>query len=133
MSHIIDSEPSYYEETYSQPVWRDVMMEEYHSIVKNDVWVIVMRPEGKFVVTFEWIYKIKHTTDGSIEKQKMRFVARGFFQVEGIYYEETFAHVSQYTSIQRIISLATSMAWRIHQMDVKTSFLNGEIGEEVYI
>jgi hypothetical protein len=78
MSHIIDFEPSCYEETSSQQVWRDAMMEEYQSIVKNDVWDIVLRPEGKSMVTSKWIYKIKHATDGSIKKHKARFVARGF-------------------------------------------------------
>jgi hypothetical protein len=101
--------------------------------MKNDVWDIVLRPEGKSVVTSKWIYKIKHATDGSVEKYKARFVARGFSQVEGIDYEETFAPVARYISIRTIISLATSMGWRLHQMDVKTTFLNGEIEEEVYI
>jgi hypothetical protein len=107
-------------------------MEEYQSIMKNDVWDIVPKPEGKFVVTSKWIYKIKHTADGSIEKHKEIFVSRGFSPVEGIDYEETFAPVSRYTSIRTIISLAASMGWKLHQMDVKTTFLNGEIEEEVY-
>jgi hypothetical protein len=106
MSHIIDSEASYYEEASSQPVWRDAMMGEYQSIMKNDVWEIVSRPEGKSVVTSKWIYKIKHTTDGSIEKHKARFVARRFSQVEGTDYEDTFAPVARYTTIWTIISLA---------------------------
>ena len=84
-------------------------------------------------MTSKWIYKIKHTVDGSIERHKTRFVARGFSHVEGIDYEETFAPVARYTSIRTIIALATSMGWRLHQMDVKTAFLNGEIEEEVYI
>ena len=116
-----------------QQVWQDAMTEEYQSIMKNDVWDIVTRPKGKSVVTSKWIYKIKHATDGSVEKYKARFVARGLSQVEGIDYEETFAPVARYTSIRTIIALATSMGRRLHQMDVKTSFLNGEIEEEVYI
>jgi hypothetical protein len=91
MSHNIDSQPSCYEEAPNQAVWKDAMMEEYQSIMKNDVWDIVPRPEWKFVVTSKWIYKIKHTIDGSIEKHKTRFVAKGFSQVEGIDYEETFS------------------------------------------
>ena len=63
MSHIIDYESSSYEE-----VRRDAMMEEYHSIMKNHVWDVVPRPEGKFVVTSKWIYKIKHEENGSIKK-----------------------------------------------------------------
>ena len=133
MRHIIDFELSCYEEAYIQDVWRDAMMEEYHSIMKNDVWDIVLRPEGKSVVTSKWIYKIKHAANRSIEKHKVRFMARGFSKVEGVDYEETFAHVARYTSIQMIIALASTMGWRPHQMDVKSAFLNGEIEEEVYI
>jgi hypothetical protein len=120
MSHIIDYEPSSYEEATGQQVWKDAMMEEYQSIMKNDVWEIVLRPEGKSMVTSKWIYKIKHATDGNIEKYKVRFVARGFSQKEGVDYEETFSPVTRYTSIKTIISLASVMGWRLHQMDVKT-------------
>jgi hypothetical protein len=110
-----------------------IYLEEYQSILKNDVWDIVLIPEGKYVVTSKWIYKIKHAADGSIEKYKVRFVARGFSQVEGVDYDETFAPVARYMSICTIIALAASMGWKLHQMDVKTGFLNGEIEEEVYI
>lgn len=133
VTSILDSEPSSYEEATSQQVWRDAMQEEYSSIMENDVWEVVSRPEGKFVVTSRWLYKVKHAADGSIEKFKARFVARGFSQVEGVDYEETFAPVARYTSIRSIISIATEMGWKIHQMDVKTAFLNGFIQEEVYI
>jgi hypothetical protein len=67
------------------------------------------------------------------KKYKARFVARGFSQVEGIDYEETFSLVARYTSICTIIALTASMGWKLHQMDVTPSFLNGEIEEEVYI
>ena len=82
--------------------------------MKNDVWDIVLRPEGKSVVNSKWIYKIKHIVDRSIERHKMRFVSRGLSQVEGIDYEDTFDPVARYTSIQMIISPATSMGWRVH-------------------
>jgi hypothetical protein len=133
MSHIIYFEPSCYEEATSHLVWRDVMMEEYQYIMKNDVLDIIPRFEGKSIVTSKWIYKIKHTVDKSIERHKTRFVVRGFSQVEGIDYEETFAPVAQYTSIWMIISPVASMGYRVHQMDVKTTFLNREIEEEVHI
>jgi hypothetical protein len=66
------------------------MTKEYQSIMNNDVWDIVPRQEGNFVVTSKWIYKIKHVADGSVEKYKETFVARGFSQVEGIDYDDTF-------------------------------------------
>ena len=65
MSHIIDDEPSSYEEAANQQVGSDAMMEKYQLIMKNGVWDIVPRPRGKFVVTSKWIYKIKHEVDGS--------------------------------------------------------------------
>jgi hypothetical protein len=163
MSHIIDYEPSCHGETTGEQVWKDAMIEEYRSILKNDVWDIVPRPEGKSVMTSKWIYKINHETDGSVQKYKVIFVARGLSQVEGVYYDETYAidgsvekykaifvarglsqvegvdydetfsPVARYTSIHTIIALATSMCWKLHQMDVKTTFLNGEVEEEVYI
>jgi hypothetical protein len=79
------------------------MTEEYQSILKNDVWDIVPRPEEKYVVTSNWICKIKHVTDGSIKKYKVRFGARGFSQEEGVDYDETFDLVARYTSICTII------------------------------
>jgi hypothetical protein len=85
------------------------------------------------MVTSRWIYKLKYVADGNIEKYKARFVARGFLQVEGVDYDETFALVPRYTSIRVVISIVAEMVWRIHQKDVKTSFSNGLIQEEVYI
>ena len=76
---------------------------------------------------------MKQAADGSVEKYKARFVARGFSQIEGINYEETFAPVARYSSIQTILALSAHMGWHIHQMDVKIAFLNGVIEEEVYI
>ena len=73
--------------------------------MKNDVWDVFLRPKGKSIVTFKWIYKIKHTTDGSIEKYKTRFVAHGFSHKEGIDYEETFAPIARYTSIRSVLAL----------------------------
>ena len=108
-------------------------MEEYNSIMKNGVWEVVSRPEGKSVVTSKWIYKIKHDADGSIEKFKARFVARGFSQVEGVDYDETFAPVARFSSVRAVISIVVEMGWKIHQMDGKTAFLNGLLQEEVYL
>ena len=101
--------------------------------MNNDVWDVVPRPEGKSIVTSKWIYKIKHAADRGIEKYKTIFVARGFSQKEGIDYEETFSPVARYTSIRSVLSLAIVMKSKIHQMDVKTTFLNGVVKEEVYV
>ena len=82
--------------------------------MKNDVWEIVSRLEGKSVVTSRWLYKLKHAADGSVEKYKARFVARGFSGVDGIDYDDTFVPVACYTSIRALISIAAEMGWKIH-------------------
>ena len=122
-----------YEEASRHQVWKDAMTEEFQSIMKNDVWEVIPRPVGKSVVTSKWLFKIKHGTDGSVEKHKARFVARRFSQKEGVDDDETFTLVARYTSIRTNIVVASTMAWKLHQMDVKTAFLNGVIEEEVYL
>ena len=133
MTKLLNEEPTTFEEATQKEQWKEAMTKEHQSIIKNDVWEIVPRPKEKSTVTSKWVYKVKHATDGSMEKYKARFTARGFSQKEGEDYDETFAPVSRYTSIRAIISLVASMGWSLHQMDVKTRFLNGEIEEEVYI
>jgi hypothetical protein len=133
MCDLLEEEPTCFEESIQRKEWANAMTEEYQSIMKNEVWEIVPRPKNKDVVSSRWLFKIKNVVDGSIEKYKARFVARGFSQKESIDYEETFALVARYTSIKTIIALAAKMKWKLHQMDVKTAFLNGVIEEEVYI
>ena len=113
----------------SWPVEVNTVVEEYSSIMANDVWEVVPRPEDRSVVGSRWIYKIKYVVDDNIEKYKARFVAKGYAQKEWIDYEETFAPVAWYTSIRFVISLVAQMGREIHQMDVKTTFMNGVIEE----
>ena len=133
MSKCIVTEPSSFDEAVQDPTWVDAMVEEYDSIVRNSAWEIVPRSVGKLVVGSRWIYKVKQVVDRSVEKYKARFFAQAISQIEGIDYEETFAPIARYSSIRTILSLSAQMGWHIHQMDVKTAFLNGIIKEEVYI
>eukprot|EP00253_Pinus_taeda_P033051 PITA_33051 len=126
----IKTEPSSFQEVVQQPVWVDAIVEEYDSIVWKSVWDVVPRLENKSVVSSRWLYKVKQAADGSVEKHKARFDSRGFSQVEGIDYDETFAPVVRYSSIRSMLTLSAQMGWKIHQMDMKTSFLNGKIEEE---
>jgi hypothetical protein len=86
MTQLIDANPSSYEQVAQHGVWQEAMMEEYASIMKKDVWEVVPRPKDKKVVRSKWIYKVKHAVDGSVEKYKARFVAKGFSQREGVDY-----------------------------------------------
>jgi hypothetical protein len=83
MTSLVNAKPSTFEEAIKKKERKKAKMEEYQSIMKNDVWEVVSRPKEKFVVTSKWVYKIKHVVDRSIDKYKARFVARGFSQHEG--------------------------------------------------
>ena len=78
MTELINSKPSSFEEDAQHDVWQEAMVEEYDSIMKNHVWEVVPRPQGKKAVGSRWIYKVKHATDGSVEKYKVRFMAKRF-------------------------------------------------------
>jgi len=88
-------EPSSFQEAVQHQVWVDAIVEEYSSIMTNDVWEIVPRPKNISVVASRWIYKIKYATDDSIDKYKARFVTKGYAQKEGIDYDKTFALVAR--------------------------------------
>jgi len=79
MCNLLDEEPTCFEEAIQKKEWEDAMTEEYRSIMKNKVREIVPNLKNKDGVSYRWLFKIKHATDGSIEKYKARFVARGFF------------------------------------------------------
>jgi hypothetical protein len=109
MTELTDVKPSTYEQATQHGVWKEAMMEEYASIMKNDVWEVVPRPEGKRVVGSRWIYKVKHAADGSVEKYKACFVAKGFAQKDGVDYGDTFDPMVRYSSIRAVISFVAEM------------------------
>lgn len=81
----------------------------------------------------KWIYKVKQTVDGKVDKYKARFVAKGYAQTYGVDYEETYLPVFKLTLLRILLSIGVILDLEIHQMDVKTAFLNGDIDTEVYI
>ena len=109
------------------------MKNELDVFSKNHNWDLVTLPPGKSVVGCKWIYKIKTRSDGSIEGYKARLVAKGFTQEYGIDYKETFAPVACISSVRALLAVAAASKWDLFQMDVKNSFLNGDLSEEVYM
>lgn len=113
--------------------WKDAVKSEYESLMKNDTWQLVDLPPGRNLVGSKWIFKIKRNADDSINRYKARLVAQGFSQKEGSDYNEVFAPVAKYNSIRVLLALVNSLNLDLHQMDVKTAFLNGKLDEEIYM
>ncbi|KAL0442067.1 UNVERIFIED_CONTAM: Retrovirus-related Pol polyprotein from transposon TNT 1-94 [Sesamum radiatum] len=113
--------------------WKEAVKSEMDSIVSNGTWVLVDLPPGCTTIGCKWIFKKKLKPDGSIDKFKARLVAKGFKQKEGIDYFDTYSPVARLTTIRVLIALASVYNLSIHQMDVKTAFLYGELDEEIYM
>ena len=109
MCKLVDEEHTCFVEASKKKGFMDAMMEEYQSILKNDVLEVVPRQKDKSMVSSKWIFKTKNSVDGSIGKFKEIFFVRGFSQKEGIDYEEIFAPVARYTSMKTIIALDSKM------------------------
>jgi hypothetical protein len=109
------------------------MNKKYHSLMENDIWYLVPLLKGIQIFSCKWVYRTKHAPDGSVERQKAWLVSKGFFLVEGIEYIETFSFVSKMNFIHLVLSLSSSHKWEVHQMDVKSIFLHGDLQEKIYI
>ena len=113
--------------------WKVALEDEMESMKVNQVWSLVDLPSGRKAIGNKWILKIKRKADGSIDRYKARLVAKGYTQQEGLDYEETFSPVVKFTSIRLILAIVAYLDLELHQMDVKTAFLNGELEEEIYM
>jgi hypothetical protein len=109
------------------------MREEYDSFMINNTWTLVPLPTSRKLVSCKWVFKIKQGANGEVERYKARLVARDFTQTYGVDYNETFVLVTKFTSIRCILALPALEDMEIHQMDVKTAFLKGELEEEIYM
>lgn len=130
------AEPATVDEAMSSPdkeKWKQAMDKEMKSIAVNNVWQLVKLPEGKKAIGCKWVYKHKTNADGSLERYKARLVAKGYSQEPGLDYDETFSPVARFESLRTLLALAVQDGLHVHQMDVTTAFLNGELKEEVYM
>ena len=113
--------------------WLNAMNEEMESLHANDVWDLIELPKGRKAIGSKWVFKLKVNAEGVVERYKARLVAQGFSQKFGEDYDETFCPVVRHESIRTLIALAVQNGLKLHQMDITTAFLNGELKEDVYM
>jgi hypothetical protein len=119
----------------NDPDWMNAMQQELLQFELNDVWELVDRPNPKKhnIIGTKWIFHNKQDEDGIVVRNKARLVARGYTQVEGIDFGETYAPVARLEAIRILLAYANYINILLYQMDVKSAFLNGVIDEEVYV
>ncbi|KAK8644626.1 hypothetical protein V6N13_123928 [Hibiscus sabdariffa] len=129
-------EPKTYQEAVASPdfeKWLEAMRSEMGSMSENQVWTLVEPPKGIKPIGCKWVFKKKTDMDGNVQTYKGRLVAKGFRQIHGVDYDETFSPVAMFKSIRIMLAVAAFHDYEIWQMDVKTAFLNGKLEEDVYM
>ena len=137
-SELIDvpPEPLTYREAISSDDknhWIDAMNKEIESLKDSDTWQLVEVSDDKNIVPGKWVYKVKTGANGEIEKYKARYVAKGFKQIEGLEYFETFAPTSKPETFRILLAIAAKQNFTLRQLDVKSAYLHPKIDEEVYL
>ncbi|GKB75929.1 putative ribonuclease H-like domain-containing protein [Tanacetum coccineum] len=126
-------EPKNFKSAIIKDNWFQAMKDEIHEFDQIQVWELVPQPDCVMIIALKWIYKVKLDDYGDVLKNKAWLVAKGYRQEEGIDFEESFAPVARIEAIRIFIANAASKNMTIYQIDVKTTFLNGELKEEVYV
>jgi hypothetical protein len=131
-SFVSSIEPFRVEEALQDPDWVLAMQEELNNFKRNEVWSLVPRPKQNVVET-KWVFRNKQDEHRVVTRNKALLVAKGYAQVTGLDFEETFSPMARLESIHILLAYATHHSFRLFQMDVKSDFLNGPIKEEGYV
>ena len=113
--------------------WLAAAQEEMDSLIEHDTWSLTKLPPGRKIIGSKWVFKVKLDENGEAARYKCRLVAQGYTQAQGIDYHETFAPVARFGSIRTLLATAAQRGMHVHQMDVHTVFLNGELEEDIYM
>ncbi|RVW41777.1 Retrovirus-related Pol polyprotein from transposon RE1 [Vitis vinifera] len=122
-----------YSEAVAHPEWQETMSSKLQALQANDTWSLTPLSTGKTPIGCRWVYKIKHRSDGSIKRYKALLVVKGFTQLEGVDYQDTFSPTAKIISVRCLLALAAAHGWSFHQMDANNAFLHDDLHEEIYV
>ncbi|PKI72239.1 hypothetical protein CRG98_007376 [Punica granatum] len=122
-----------FEEAKEDKKWVFAMMEELNMIEKNQTWDLVERPQDRKAIEVKWVNRTKLKPDGSVNKYKVRLVVKGYAQIWGVDYSETFAPVARLDVIRLLLAVEAQKGCKVYHLDVKSAFLNGVLKEEIYV
>ena len=120
--YLLQVEPTKVEKALQDESWVETIYDELHQFQRNDVQTLVPRPEGEHIIGTKWIFH-----------NKARLMAQVYSKMEGVDYDETFAHVARMESIRVLLALMCHLKFKLYQMDVKTAFLIGFLKKDVYV
>ncbi|GKB26513.1 putative ribonuclease H-like domain-containing protein [Tanacetum coccineum] len=130
---VSQTKPKNIKEAMADSAWIEAMQEEIHQFERLDVWELVNRTLCKSVINMKWLWKNKRDEENTIIRNKARLLEKGYGQQEGIDFEESFAPVARLEAVRLFVAYAAHKSFPVYQMDVKTTFLNGPLKEEVYV
>lgn len=125
--------PTSYFEAVKYACCREAMKSEVDALEANNTWEIMDLLKGKVPIDSKIVYKIKFKANGEIKGCKIRIVAKGLTQQEGIDYMDTFSLVAKMSSVHALLALVATNGWFLHQMDINNAFLHGDLVEEIYM
>lgn len=109
------------------------METEYKTLIKNETWILVPRPTNKKILSNRWVFRVKKTQEGKIDRYKARLVVRGCIQEAGVDYDEVFTPVVRYETIRSLLAYAVNEEMYIHQMGVMSAYVQGNLHDEIYM
>ena len=136
LTYMLEEEPRTYKEAVNSTqglMWKEVINSEIESILHKLTWELVDLPPGCKPLSSKWVFKRKRKVDRSIDKYKARLVIKGYKQTEGLDYFDTYSPITRINSIRMVLEIAALRNLEVHQMDVKTAALNGDLEEEIYM
>ncbi|KAI7944584.1 hypothetical protein MJO28_010279 [Puccinia striiformis f. sp. tritici] len=128
--------PKKYKDILKHPdkaAWLGTIQEELQNLFRHQIWTIELVPDGKRVMGARWVFVEKRSSDGKLIKLKARYVAKGYAQIAGVEFQDTFAPTATFVSLRLLLTVAAKCHWPVYSFDFVAAYLHSPIDEEVWV